>query len=342
MIKEEVLQSFSGCNVLVTGGTGLIGRELVQILCDAGAHVKVVSLDSVTVDPRAVHVFGDLTDFGLCKELISGMDFVCHLAGVKGSIEVTTSKPASFFVPLLMFNTNVLEACRLNKVRKVVYTSSIGAYASAEVFRETDNLDGPPMDLFGGWAKRVAEMQIKAYQIQYGLQNFAVVRPCNVYGPGDNFDPNNAMVIPTLMWRIFNKEDPVVVWGDGTAVRDFAYSRDVAEGALLALYHGTNGGFVNLGSGIGYTIRELVDTLHSFLDFNFNFDASKPSGFRRRVMDISLARSLIGYNPTTSLREGLQATWSWFVQNQDEYLRKQNYFVERGAGVTELSAARTR
>jgi GDP-L-fucose synthase len=164
------------------------------------------------------------------------MDFVFHVAGIKGSIEVTKSKPASFFVPLIMFNTNVLEACRLNKVKKAVYTSSIGAYASAEVFRESEDLDGPPMDMFPGWAKRMAELQIKAYQVQYGMENFAVVRPCNVYGPGDNFDPSNAMVIPTLMSRIFNKEDPVVVWGDGTAIRDFAYSRDVAEGTILALY----------------------------------------------------------------------------------------------------------
>jgi GDP-L-fucose synthase len=328
MIKDNVLRSFSGSNVLVTGGTGLIGREIVHILCDAGAHVKIVSLDRVAVDPRAAHVFGDLTDFGLCKDLASGMDFVIHAAGIKGSIEVTKAKPASFFVPLLMFNTNVLEACRLNRVKKIVYTSSIGAYSSAEVFRESENLEGPPMDMFPGWAKRMAEMQIKAYQTQYGLENFAVVRPCNVYGPGDNFDPNNAMVIPALMWRIFNKEDPVVVWGDGSAVRDFAYSRDVAEGTILALYHGTKGGFVNLGSGVGYTIRELVETLRSFLDFNFVLDATKPSGFPRRVMDISLARSLIGYNPTTSLRQGLQATWDWFVQNQDEYLHKKNYFLE--------------
>jgi GDP-L-fucose synthase len=290
--------------------------------------VKIVSLDRVAVDQRAAHVFGDLTDFSLCKEVISGMDFVFHAAGIKGSIEVTKAKPASFFVPLLMFNTNVLEACRLNKVQKVVYTSSIGAYSSAEVFRETENLEGPPMDMFPGWAKRMAEMQIKAYQVQYGLENFAVVRPCNVYGPGDNFDPNNAMVIPTLMCRIFNKEDPVVVWGDGSAVRDFAYSRDVAEGTILALHHGTKGEFVNLGSGVGYTIRELVETLHSFLDFNFVLDASKPSGFPRRVMDISLARALIGYDPTTSLRQGLQATWEWFMRNQDEYLRKKNYFLE--------------
>jgi GDP-L-fucose synthase len=327
MIKEEVLKNFANKNVLITGGTGLIGRQVVKMLCDYEAYVKIVSLDAVNVDSRAVHVNGDLSDFNLCKKLTKDMDFVFHIAGIKGSIDVTISKPASFFVPLLMMNTNMLEACRVNNVAKVVYTSSIGAYPSAEIFKESDTNEGPPMDLYPGWAKRMAEMQIKAYKIQYQLDNFSVVRPCNVYGPGDNFDPSNAMVIPSLMYRVFKEENPVTVWGDGAAIRDFAYSRDVAEGVILALYHGTKGQpFLNLGSGKGYSIKELVETMHSFLDFNYYFDTSKPSGFPRRVMDISLARELIDYNPTTLLIEGLKETWEWFISNTDEYLLKKNYF----------------
>ena len=329
MIKQEVLKSFAKKNVVITGGTGLIGREIVKMLCDAGASVRIVSLDKVIVDSRAEHVLGDLTDFGFCRETTRDMDFAFQVAGIKGSVEVVKSKPASFFVPLLMMNTNFLEACRINKIQKAVYTSSIGAYASAEVFEETKNLEGPPMDMVPGWAKRMGELQVQAYKIQYGMENIAIVRPSNVYGPGDNFDPKNAMVIPTLMWRIMNKEDPVVVWGDGSAVRDFAYSRDVAEGTVLALYHGTRGGFVNLGDGKGYSIKELVETLRSFLDFNYHFDATKPAGFPRRVMDITLAREIIDYNPTTSLLDGLKETWNWFTKNKDEYLRKQNYFNDK-------------
>ncbi|MFC1558616.1 NAD-dependent epimerase/dehydratase family protein [candidate division KSB1 bacterium] len=328
MISEEVLKDFTGKNVLTTGGTGLIGRQVVNLLSDAGANVKIVSLDSLNIDKKAEHIIGDLTDYNFCKEITKDMDFVFHMAGIKCSIEITKKKPASHFIPALMFNTNVLEACRINKVQKVVYTSSIGAYASAEVFRESDNPKGPPMDFYAGWAKRMAEFQIQTYKIQYGLDNYSVVRPCNVYGPGDNFDPDNAMVIPSIMYRIYQKEDPVLVWGDGSAVRDFAYSKDVAEGVILALYHGTDSGFVNLGSGKGYTIKELIETLNSFIDFNFEFDTSKPSGFPKRVMDISLAEKMIDYNPTTSLLDGLKQTWEWFVENKDEYLNKKNYFKE--------------
>jgi GDP-L-fucose synthase len=328
MIEETVLKSFNDRNVLVTGGTGMIGRQVVDILCQAGARVRIVSLDRIRVNDKVEHIYGDLADFNFCKDITRGLDFVFHVAGVKGSVEVTKAKPASFFVPLLMMNTNMLEACRVNRVNRVVYTSSIGAYASAEVFKETENIAGPPMDMFPGWAKRMAELQIQAYKIQYNLENFSIVRPCNVYGPGDNFDPANAMVIPALMYRIYHKEDPVIIWGDGSAVRDFAYSRDVAEGVILALYYGTNSRFVNLGSGQGCSIKELVETLRRFLDFNYKFDTTKPSGFPKRVMDISLAKKLIHYAPSTTLLEGLKQTWEWYVKNQDEYLNKVNYFRE--------------
>ena len=326
-MKKPLLKTFAGSNCLITGGTGLIGREVTRILVEAGAKVRVVSLDKICIHPDAEHVYGDLTDLAFCLKQTQRMDCVFHLAGIKGSIEVTKSRPASFFVPLLMFNTNVLEAARRNEVRKLVYTSSIGAYASAEVFDETKNRDGPPMDMFPGWAKRMAEFQIQAYREQYGL-DWAVVRPCNVYGPGDNFDPENAMVIPSLRMRIARGENPLTVWGDGSAIRDFAFSTDVAMGTIQALNYGTRGDFVNLGSGVGYTIRQLIETMQEFIDFEFQFDPTKPAGFPRRIMDISRAKEWIEFDPKVSLREGLELTWNWFLNNKDEYLSKKNYFNE--------------
>jgi GDP-L-fucose synthase len=330
MIPDSVLGNFAGTNCLVTGGTGMIGRQVVRILCDARAHVRSVSLDEIVVDPRAEHLHADLSDYPRVMELLKDMDYVFHVAGIKGSVEVTKTKPASFLVPLLMMNTNVLEAARRCGARKVVYTSTIGTYAPAEVFREDayDERD-PPMDQFPGWAKRIAEMQVQAYRIEYGLENFAVARPCNVYGPGDSFKPESAMVIPTLMARIAAGERPVIVWGDGSAVRDFAYSEDVAQGIILALWHGTRGSFVNLGSGSGTSIRELVETLHSFIDFEYAFDPAKPSGYPRRIMDISRAREWIGYAPSTPLRRGLEDTWRWYLSNRDEHSRRKDQFSVR-------------
>ena len=326
-MKPSKSFSFNGKKALVTGGTGLIGREVSRLLLEFGAEVKVVSLDKIDLDQRIESVQGDLTDLNFCMNQTKGIDYVFHLAGIKGSIEVTKAKPASFFVPLLMFNTNVLEASRRNGIEKLVYTSSIGAYSSAEVFVETENRDGPPQDMFPGWAKRMAELQIQAYKEQYGL-DWAVVRPCNVYGPGDNFDPENAMVIPSLMMRIARGENPLTVWGDGSAIRDFAFSTDVAMGTIQALNYGTRGDFVNLGSGVGYTIRQLIETMQEFIDFEFQFDPTKQAGFPRRIMDISRAKEWVEFDPKVSLREGLEMTWNWFLNNKDEYLSKKNYFNE--------------
>jgi GDP-L-fucose synthase len=314
---------FYGKECLVTGGTGMIGRCVVDILLSAGAKVTVVSLDNISI-PNVDTFVADLADFSLCKSVTRDMDCVFHVAGVKGNVEVTKSQPASFLVPLLQMNTNLLEACRLNRVKKVVFTSSIGAYPSAEVFTEDMGMYGEPMDLFPGWAKRMAEKQIEAYKIQYGLE-YSVVRPCNVFGTFDNFDPDNAMVIPSLMARIHSGENPLKVWGDGSAIRDFLYAEDCAEGIVQALYYGTEG-FVNLGSGIGTSIKELVETLHEFIDFDYEFDTTKSSGFPKRVMDISKAKRVIHYNPTTTLREGLEKTWNWYLKHDKDYLNRHNYF----------------
>lgn len=323
---QKLIPYFEGKKVLITGGTGLIGREVCRLLLELGALVKVVSLDQVSLNSDTKVVYGDLTNFDFCLEQTNGMDYVFHLAGVKGSIEITRSKPASFLVPLLMINTNLLEAARRNKVDKLVYTSSIGAYSSSEIFIETENREGPPQDEYPGWGKRIGELQIQAYRKQYNI-DWAIVRPCNVYGPGDNFDPNNAMVIPSLMMRIARGERPLRVWGNGLAVRDFAFSTDVAIGVIQALHFGTRGDFVNLGSGIGHSIQTLVETMREFIEFEYEFDVLKPNGFPKRVMDISRAKEWIEYDPTTSLRSGLELTWKWFIENKQEYLKKVNYFL---------------
>lgn len=330
MLNKQILKSFEKKNILITGGTGMIGRSVVNILSEVDSNIIVVSLDKIDLKKKNVQqIIGDLTDYSFCNNITKDIDYVFHIAGIKGSVDVTIKKPASFFVPLLMFNTNILEASRKNKVNKLVYASSIGAYEPAEVFIENEIFSGEPMDKFPGWAKRMAELQIKSYQVQYDLSNFSIVRPCNVYGPGDNFNPENAMVIPTLLHKIFyKKEDPLRVWGDGTAIRDFAYVDDVAKGMILALYHGTSGGYVNLGSGKGYSIKFLIETLKSFLNFNYIFDSSKSSGFSKRVMNIDKAKSTIGYNPEVDLTEGLKKTWDWFILNEKEYKKRHNYFDE--------------
>jgi len=326
-LPTEIARQIDGKRALVTGGTGMIGREVVRILLDHGASVTSVSLDNLSLDERATYVVGDLSNLELCMNLTSGVDMVFHVAGIKGSIVVTKEKPASFFVPLLMMNTNILEAARRNNVHNVVYTSSIGAYAPAEVFVESeDDFSKPPMDMFPGWAKRMAELQVEAYKIQYGVDNFSIVRPSNIYGPGDNFDDGNAMVIPSLIARIARGDNPVVVWGDGSAERDFLHATDAAIGTIRACVLGTKSKPVNLGFGRGVTIRQLVETLQQITSFNAIFDVEKPGGFHRRIMDINQASRDIGFMPSVDLYAGLKQTYDWFKLNDHEFLQKKNYF----------------
>lgn len=326
---KEATVIYSGKKVLVTGGTGLIGRPLCELLKQAGASVRVASLDHPSLAPPDVEfVQTDLTHLGNCLDVCAGMDFVFHLAGIKGSPAMTAQRPASFFVPTIMFNTNVLEAARRSGVQRVLYTSTIGVYAPAEVFHEDDvwKTFPSPNDRFAGWAKRMGELQCEAYGIEHGWNEVRIVRPANVYGPHDNFDPRNAMVIPSLIARVLGGEDPLAVWGDGTAIRDFIHARDVARG-MMHVFASDESRPVNLGSGTGASVREVVEHLVAALEQppQVVWDTTKPSGDRMRVMDTARARAL-GFEPVVSLAEGIRETVSWYREHARSSDLKFNVF----------------
>lgn len=320
---------YTNKKILVTGGTGMIGRYLVELLLREGAKVRIVSLDDPSLAvPGAEFLRLDLTDFQNCIKACEGMEVVFHLAGIKGSPKMAREQPASFFVPTILFNTNMMEAARRCGVDWFLYTSTIGVYAPAEVFYEDDVWKTFPSehDKFAGWAKRMGELQAEAYAIQYGMRNISIVRPANVYGRYDNFDPQNAMVIPSLIARALGGENPLTVWGDGSPVRDFIHAQDVARGMMLVVEKGETRP-VNLGSGRGRTIKEVVDIIVDNLDPKpaVVWDTSKPSGDRVRLMDISRAKS-IGFSPAVSLEAGIKDTMQWYRENRDIAAKKFNVF----------------
>jgi len=224
----------------------------------------------------------------------------------------------------------MMEAARQAGVKRYLYTSTIGVYSPAEVFYEDDvwKTFPSPNDKFAGWAKRMGELQAEAYKIEYGWHNIAIVRPANVYGPYDNFDPNTAMVIPSLIKRALDGENPLIVWGDGSTIRDFIHARDVARGMLLALDKGI-GQPINLGSGVGVSIREVVEIIVSNMEIKPKvvWDTSKPSGDKKRLMDISRAKD-IGFQPTVSIEEGIKEAVDWYRENRDIVNKRYNVFTE--------------
>jgi len=316
-------------NVLVTGGTGMIGQSLVTMLLGAGHKVRAVSLDDPSrAHPNVEFMRLDLTHPDNCMKACQGMDDVFHLAGIKGSPKMTQQQPASFFYPTISFNTHMMEAAYRSDVDRYLFTSSVGVYAPAEVFYEDSVWSTFPSsnDKFAGWAKRMGELQAESYKIQYGWDKIAIVRPANVYGPYDNFDPENAMVIPSLIRRICDGENPLVVWGDGSAIRDFIFADDVARGMLLAMENQPQQP-INLGSGVGISIKELVDTLVDVVNtpVSVEWDDTKPSGDKKRILDDKGAKS-IGFKTEVSLRDGLQKTVDWYLSNKENIDNRYNVF----------------
>jgi GDP-L-fucose synthase len=317
--------------VLVTGGTGLIGRPLVELLQAAGAVVSIASLDDPARAPAGVAFHRvDLRDFSACLDVCAGQDIVFNLAGVKGSPAMTAKRPASFFVPTLTFSINMMEAARRSGVGRYLFTSSVGVYAPAEVFFEDDvwSTFPSPNDRFAGWAKRMGELQAEAYRIEHGWDTVSIVRPANVYGPYDNFDPENAMVIPSLIRRAMEGERPLTVWGDGSPIRDFIHARDVARGMMMVVEQGYNQP-VNLGSGTGVTIREVAEAVARSVPGGADlvWDPTKPAGDRKRVLDMARAAS-IGFTPEISLEDGIRETIAWYAANRDSIGNRYNAFTD--------------
>jgi len=293
----------------------MIGIQLVEMLVELGALVTIASLD----DPSRAHAAAkfintDLTLLENCRRVCRNMDFVFNLLGVKASPDVASRKPARFMYSTVSMQMNMLEAAFREGVAGYVLTSSVGVYAPAEILNEDDvwTTFPSPKDWFTGWSKRIGELQANAYKQEYDWDNIAVVRPANVYGSYDNFDRENAMVVPSLIKRGLSGENPLKVWGDGTAVRDFIHARDVAEGMLLVAEK-MPGKPVNLGSGKGVSIKALTEIIIGNLTSKPKviWDKSKPSGDKKRILSISRATRL-GFKPKISLEEGVAKTMDWY------------------------------
>ncbi len=323
--------------VLVAGGTGTIGIPLVKRLIELEAIVTVVSMDSVEY-ARAVlgdnvsFMRRDLTSFNNCLSATKNQDYVFNLVGIKGSTGIGETKVASYFVPMLRFQTNLMEASFRNGVSRYLFVSSVCAYPQLSSPKEEDCLwNGLPKqnDRIPGVAKRIGEVQGEAYLQEYGWDAVRIVRPSNVYGPFDDFEPATAQVIPALIRRMIDGENPVKVWGDGSAVRDFIFSQEVADWMLVALEKAPPCVPINLGSGKGTTIRELAENIAQCVPEppQIEWDTTKPSGDTVRILSMERAKKLIGFRSKTDLKEGIKKTVDWYLNNAELAHPKKRYIM---------------
>jgi GDP-L-fucose synthase len=316
--------------ILVTGGTGLIGIQLVKKLVSLGAKVSVASLENNPDLPKNVTLNKiDLRILKNCLKVTRGIDYVFHLAGIKGSPKMAKENPYTFMVPMLLFNTNMIEASRINKVKRFLYTSSIGVYNPRGIMKEDDVWETFPSrhDWYSGWSKRIGELTVEAYAKENSSMKISIVRPANVFGPFDNFNKKSAMVIPSLINKFFNaKNKKIEVWGNGMQIRDFIYSEIVAD-AMMFIMTKNFSYPVNIASGRGYKIKELVEIINSYFNnkYKITWKKSKFTGDKVRIMSVKRLKNL-GFDLKFNLKESVFKTIKWYAENKNKSFKRYSVF----------------
>ncbi len=302
-----------GKKILITGGAGFLGSFFIEELLRRG-----IERSNITVPLREEY---DLTGWDACARAVKGQDVVVHLAAKVGGIGFNRESPGELFYDNLMMGAQMMEASRQAGVAKFVGVATICAYPkfTPVPFKEEDIWNGYPEETNApyGLAKKMLLVQANAYRAQYGMDAITLF-PVNLYGPRDNFDPESSHVVPALIRKIAEAKREgrayVEVWGTGTPTREFLYVEDAARGIALATEQYGKPDPVNLGSGMEISIKDLATLIARLMDFEgeLRWDASKPDGQPRRLLDVSRAEREFGFRAATDFEEGLKRTIEWY------------------------------
>mgnify|MGYP003112954816 FL=1 len=305
--------------VLITGGTGFLGKAVVNRLSSHGYN-NLLSI-------------GRSVDLTCCEETFDFFekekpDAVIHLAATVGGIGANKENPGLFMYNNLVMGTNTIEASRLNKVEKFIMVGTVCAYPkfTPVPFKEEDIWNGYPEGTNApyGIAKKSLMQLVQSYHKQYGFNGVNLI-PVNMYGPHDNFDPAISHVIPALILKFYKamKFDlkEVEVWGTGEASREFLYVDDCAHAVKLALEKDVSPEPINIGTGGEIQIKYLAHTIAQVMgyDGSIYFNSDYPDGQPRRQLDISRAKERLYYEPKVDLLDGLEATVHWFMANKEQF-----------------------
>jgi len=302
--------------ILITGGAGFLGSHVTEKLRSRGISEKDIFI------PRSGDF--DLRNENNCKKAVKGMDIVIHLAAKVGGIGYNQEKPGELFYDNMIMGARMVEAAYRAGVKKFVALGTVCAYPKfAPVpFHEEDLWNGYPEETNApyGLAKKALLIQAQAYRKQYGF-NIIFLLPVNLYGPRDSFDPAKSHVIPALIKKVYDAKKEgrnyVELWGTGCATREFLYVEDAAEGIVLATEKYDKPEPVNLGSGQEISVKDLVKLICRLMDFKgeIRWNASKPDGQPRRMLDVSRAGREFGFRASTLFEEGLKKTIAWYEDN---------------------------
>ncbi|AMA10355.1 GDP-L-fucose synthase family protein [Picosynechococcus sp. PCC 73109] len=304
--------------ILVTGGAGFLGQQVIYQLLQAGAQPE-----NITV-PRSSSC--DLRRLEACQQAVQGQDIVIHLAAHVGGIGLNREKPAELFYDNLMMGTQLIHSAYETGVEKFVCVGTICAYPkfTPVPFKEEDLWAGYPEETNApyGIAKKALLVQLEAYRLQYGFNGIYLL-PVNLYGLGDNFKPESSHVIPALIRKVYEAQRDGVkqlkVWGDGSPTREFLHATDAAQGIVLATQKYNEAAPINLGTNTEISIKDLVELICELMAFDGEiiWEADKPNGQPRRCLDTQKAKEKFGFEAAIGLRQGLQETIDWYCQNPE-------------------------
>jgi len=300
--------------ILVTGGTGFLGKAVVDTLQSKG-YSDIVAI-------------GSSIDLTCCEEALGYFErqkpeVVIHLAATVGGIGANKQNPGLFMYNNLVMGTNTIEASRLNKVDKFVMVGTVCAYPkfTAVPFKEEDIWNGYPEETNApyGIAKKTLMKLLQTYGEQYGMRGANLI-PVNMYGPHDHFNLTSSHVIPALILKFYNAmkngEQEVKVWGTGKASREFLYAGDCAEAIRLAIHNDIGPEPINIGTGKEITIHDLVTEIAEQMGYEgfIRWETDKPDGQPRRCLNTHQATEKLNFRASTDLQTGLKHTIEWFLK----------------------------
>ena len=296
--------------ILVTGGNGFLGRIVVEKL-------KKLNVKSL-INPSSKEL--DLRLQSNCKKAVHDIDIVFHLAGKGGGIEYMRNNPAETFYDNIMMGTQLINEAKNENVEKFIALGTVCSYPkfSSIPFTENNFWEGYPEETNAayGLSKKMMTVQSEAYRNQFNFNSISVI-PTNLFGPGDDFNPNTSHVIPGIISKISKamstNSKEIILWGDGTPTRDFLYVDDAADGIILAGEKYNDSYPLNLGAQKEISIKELANTISRLMNFDgkINWDTTKPNGQPRRCVSNEMAEQKIGFVPKISLEDGLKKVITW-------------------------------